>query len=212
MKKLLALVFVCAFACSGYAAEKIRVACVGDSITYGHGIPNRQKRAYPGQLQDLVGDKYDVRNFGVNAKTMLNHKWDSYITTGVCKNALKFNPNIVIIMLGTNDTKHWKRMGDNFATDAANIVDAFAKLEAKPKIYLCRPVPVFKDKWGINEKSLTEGVIPAINKVAKEKGCKIVDLHKALSGKGDLFPDKIHPNDAGSTVMAKTLRDAILKK
>ena len=52
-------------------SEPVRVACVGDSITYGHGIKDRLHDAYPGVLSSMLGEKYDVRNFGVSGTTTM---------------------------------------------------------------------------------------------------------------------------------------------
>ena len=53
-------------------SEPIRVACVGDSITFGYGIKDRDKMSYPAQLGKRLGNKYEVRNFGVNGHTLLS--------------------------------------------------------------------------------------------------------------------------------------------
>ena len=51
----------------------IRVACVGDSITFGSGIKNRDQNSYPAQLGAMLGEKYEVRNFGVGGATLLKN-------------------------------------------------------------------------------------------------------------------------------------------
>ena len=48
--------------------------------------------------------------------------------------------------------------------------------------------------------------------LAKRKGLPIIDLYAALSGKPEMFPDKIHPNAAGAKVMAETIEAAIFSK
>ena len=88
----------------------------------------------------------------------------------------------------------------------------FQKLSNKPSIYLCLPAPVYQTRWGINEKTVTGSVIPIIRKVAKDTNLPIVDLYQALSGKPEMFPDKIHPNAAGAKVMAKTIHYVLTKK
>ena len=88
----------------------------------------------------------------------------------------------------------------------------FQKLSSKPSIYLCLPAPVYQTRWGINEKTVTESVIPIIRKVAKDTNLPIVDLYRALSGKPEMFPDKIHPNAAGAKVMVETIHYVLKKK
>ena len=197
------------FIFSSSAADKIRVACIGDSITAGAGIKDRSKH-YPKQLQNLLGDKYEVKNFGVSGRTLLKKGDHPIWKEKKFKNAIAFNPNIVVIKLGTNDTKpqNWKHKSE-FKADLIAMVKEFQALGAKPKVFLCKPVPVYKTRWGINEKDLTQGVIPIVEAVAKEMNLTVIDLYTALSNKDKMFPDKIHPNGEGATVMAATVLKAI---
>jgi lysophospholipase L1-like esterase len=215
MKKALlvrvaALVLLAAAIVCRAGDEPIRVACIGDSITFGAGVENRNVNHYPLVLNKLLGDKYVVKNFGVSGATLLKQGDKPYWNLKEFKDAGDFNPNLIVIKLGTNDTKpqNWKN-GAEFAGDLAAMVDHFAALPAKPKIFLCLPVPVYETKWGINEKDLTAGVIPAIKKVAEEKKLPTIDLYAALTNHPEMFPDKIHPNAAGAELLAKTVAGAI---
>ena len=120
--------------------DAVRVACIGNSITFGAGIKNRSRDSYPSVLARMLGDSYWVKNFGVSARTMLNKGDHPYMNEPAYKNALAFNPNIVVIKLGTNDSKsfNWKYKAD-FMKDAQNMINAFKGLPSQPKIYLCYP-------------------------------------------------------------------------
>lgn len=190
--------------------EKIRISCVGDSITAGAGVENPQVNGYPVVLGKLLGDKYESKNFGVSGTTLLKKGDNPYWNQGAFKAATEFKPNIVVIKLGTNDTKPQNiKFKEEFATDLAAMVDHFQGLPSKPKVFLCLPVPAYATQWGINEAGIKEMVFPAVQQVAKDKGCPVIDLHTALSDKPEMFPDKIHPNAAGAAVLAKTVADAI---
>ena len=195
-----------------FAAEKIRVACVGDSITYGAGVENRDQNNYPRVLGNLLGEKYEVKNFGVSGATLLKKGDKPYWKLNEFKAVDDFAPNIIIVKLGTNDTKpqNWAHK-DEFAADYAAMLDHFKSLPSKPKIYACLPVPVYEDKWGITEKTVKEEVIPIVKKVAKEKGATVIDLYKALGGHKEMFPDGVHPNAAGAAVLAKSVHEALKK-
>jgi lysophospholipase L1-like esterase len=208
-----ALLFVLLVASVASAADKTRVACVGDSITFGAGVEQREKNNYPLKLNELLGDEYEVKNFGNSGATLLKKGDKPYWKLGEFKAATEFQPHIVVIKLGTNDTKpqNWK-FADEYAADLKAMVEHFQKLDSKPKVYLCKPVPVYETRWGINEKDLTEGVMPKLEAVAKETGAGVIDLYTALSGHPEMFPDKIHPNAAGAAVIAKTVQEAITKK
>jgi len=185
------------------AAEKIRVACIGDSITFGAGIKDRANNAYPVQMNRMLGDDWDVRNYGVSARTMLT-KGDHPITKErAYADALAFEPQVVVIKLGTNDTKpnNWRHKAE-FAADTRAMVDQFAALDSEPVIFLCLPVPAYPERWGITDRVIREEVIPILKTVAKEKNVGVIDLYTALSDKPDLFPDRIHPNAEGAGLMA----------
>ncbi|MBI3877786.1 MAG: hypothetical protein HY300_17805 [Verrucomicrobia bacterium] len=196
------------------AADKpVRVACVGDSITFGAGVEQREKNNYPKVLGDLLGDKYEVRNFGRSGATLLKKGDLPYWKTPEFKNATEFAPDIVVIKLGTNDSKpqNWAHKED-FAADARALVEHFQALPCKPRVFVCLPVPVYQDKWGINEPIVKGEVIPTLQKVAKEMSLPTIDLYTALSGKAEMFPDKIHPNAAGAKVLAEAVAKALAAK
>ncbi|HVR87274.1 MAG TPA: GDSL-type esterase/lipase family protein [Planctomycetota bacterium] len=193
-------------------AQKIRVACVGDSITFGACVPEREKNCYPAVLGGLLGDKYDVRNFGVNGATLLKKGDLPWWNVDAYKSATDFNPDIVIIKLGSNDTKpqNWKNKAD-FEADYKALIEHFQGLPAKPAIWIALPVPVLKENFGINKKGVEEQQ-PMILQVAKEELCGVIDLYKAVSTK-DLFdPDGIHPNAAGAKRIAETVWAALQAK
>ena len=195
------------------AESTIRIACVGDSITYGATIRDRANNCYPKVLGDLLGENYTVRNFGVNGATLLKNGDRPYWKLKAFNEVTKFDPNVVIVKLGTNDTKpqNWGKVGKEFETDLRAMIAHFQKQQTKPAIYLCFPVPVYQTRWGINEKTIKSAVIPVILKVAKDTNLTVIDLYQALSNKPEMFSDKIHPNAAGARVMAKTIF-AILKR
>ena len=90
------------------------------------------------------------------------------------------------------------------------MIDHFASLPAKPKIWLCSPAPVYQTRWGISEEVVVDGVIPKVRDLADRKGLPIIDMYSVLSNKPEMFPDKIHPNAAGAKVMADAVKAAIL--
>jgi acyl-CoA thioesterase-1 len=186
--------------------QTIRVACIGDSITYGYSIKNRIKDCYPAQLGRMLGLTWQVRNFGVSGATLLKKGDLPYCNQQAFKDALAYNPNVVIIKLGTNDTKpqNWKYK-DQFAADYSDMIDRFAELPSKPRIWICKPVPAYGQRWGISETIIKNEVIPLIDQTADKKHVSIIDLYDPLSGKPELFPDQIHPNAEGAYDIAKVI-------
>ena len=190
-----------------------RLACVGDSITFGAAIKDRAKNCYPAQLGRMLGEGWDVRNFGVNGATLLKKGDKPYWKQRAFGQAHAFEPEIVIIKLGTNDSKpqNWKHK-DDYVADYVDLIESFRKLKSKPRVFICYPVPAYPGRWGITDKVMKEEVMPRLDEVAKKSGCKVIDLYSALSDKKEMFPDRVHPNADGATVIAKVIASTITGK
>lgn len=193
--------------------DAVRVACIGNSITYGHGIKERTHDSYPAVLGRLLGKGYNVRNFGMCGTTLLNKGDFPYCEQQVFKDALAFNPGIVIIKLGTNDSKsfNWKYKSD-FKKDLQSLIDTLYTLPARPKIFLCYPAKVYQTGNRINDSIIFNEIIPKIKDVANYNNLPIIDLHSATDKIPDLFPDNIHPNEEGAALLAKIIYDALMKQ
>ena len=207
------LLSVIALTFAACKSEPVRVACVGDSITYGHGIKDRLKDAYPGVLSSMLGEKYDVRNFGVSGTTTMMETDMPYMNEQAYKDALEFNPKIVTIKLGTNDSKpyNWKEQ-EHFKKDLKTLIESFRALPSKPKIWLCLPVPAYGHAWSINDSIIYNGVIPYIKEVAQEENLPVIDLNTPFQGKKQYFPDTIHPNEEGERMIAEIIFGQVFKK
>ncbi len=207
--------------------DALRVACIGNSITHGSGIDMQEQRGYPAQLQRLLGDEYNVRNFGVGGRTMLQNGDHPYMKEQSWRDAQAFNPDIVVIKLGTNDSKdyNWNAHKQEFETDMQAMIDTLKPLVPvlnkkgrptkkmkradKPQIFLCSPIKAFQDKWGITDSVIVNEVIPAIQRVATKNNLPYIDLHPVVTDIADMTSDMIHPNDKGAGKMAKVVAEAI---
>ena len=90
MRKIL-LTLILALPLPATAQEKIKVACIGNSMTYGYGHKEPGSTSYPTQLQQMLGDKYEVRNFGHPGATLLSKGHRPYINLHEYKAALAFS-------------------------------------------------------------------------------------------------------------------------
>lgn len=197
--------------CSAAMAQaKIKVACVGNSITEGARLP--AGKTYPEQLQQLLGEAYEVKNFGLGGRTLLKKGDIPYWNESKYTEALQWSPDIVIIKLGTNDSKpqNWK-WGSEFRQDYMAFVNSFKQASNSPKIYACYPLPVFEYKWGITDSIVKNEIIPAIKKAAKKTKSKVINLYKPFIGKAELTYDGVHPNAEGCTLLASEVYKAIKK-
>ena len=214
--KTLLILIVCFFAIFSHAQENrklIKVACVGDSITAGWGLNDPWKDSYPAVLERMLGEGYEVKNFGSSGRTLLKRGDFPYWNEKIFQDAREYRPDVVVIQLGTNDSKpqNWKFKND-FKEDYGELVDAFSRMPSNPKIYVCKPVPAYRIKWGIHDSIIRKEIIPIIEEIAKEKNARIIDLYKAFSHRENLFFDKIHPNEEGAVLMAKGVCRAIAGK
>ncbi len=199
-------------------ASPVRVACVGDSITWGAGISNRQYNSYPAQLAVRLGTNWDVRNFGVSGTTLLRQGDRPYVRQAAYTRALAFKPDVVVIDFGANDSKHpgdgsldadkainnWQYK-TNFVHDYEEMIAAFRQANPRARIFICLPTPDYPGRWGINDKTIRVDMIPMIRQAAKESDVVVIDLYTALSGKAGLFPDTVHPDATGARLMAVTV-------
>jgi acyl-CoA thioesterase-1 len=213
--RLLAIGLVILFVVSGIttffilapSSDAIRVACVGDSLT--------QSTEYPYDLRMLLGTaNYTVRNFGVGSTTVSLSSETPYMNTSAFQSALDFQPNIVIIMLGTNDAQTSLRLyNTSFVDDYVKLVNAFQGLSSKPKIWIVLPPPIFSNQSDkISPEYFKLTVIPCIEQAANETTLPIIDVYSALAGYSEYFPDGIHPNSAGAELIANEIYKAIISQ
>ena len=210
----------------------IRVACIGNSITDGHGIDVATQYGYPAELQKRLGNGYWVKNFGVSARTMLNKGDYPYMNEMAWQDALAFKPDVVIIKLGTNDSKpyNWQHNAE-FRQDLEQMVTTLCPALAqpakkgkksksqksqtsslKPQIFLCTPIPAFKSTWDINDSVIVNGIIPIQKEVAQKYGLRVIDLHTLYANDGDkMLTDGIHPDGKGAQRLAEIIAGEIKK-
>ncbi len=195
------------------AGPRLRtIACIGNSITYGDGIAERERYSYPAQLQRLLGPRWQVHNFGSSGRTLLKHGDYPYWNEPEFRAAKSLLPDVVIIKLGTNDTKpqNWKYR-EEFAGDYQALVQEFRALPSHPRVYLCTPVPAFPGNWGISDSVIKSEVIPLVRGLARQMQCPLIDLYTPLQDHAELFPDRVHPNGDGAGIMAHEIYDVLCR-
>ena len=180
----------------------IRVACVGDSITEITG--------YPSILQTLLGPNYCVGNFGASGSTVLLDSWEPYMNQSAFQKALNFQPNVVVIMLGTNDDLEMLRpSNESFEQDYAKLIRAFQQLEVKPQIWIATPPPIFSNSSDLSSAYLSSVIIPKIVDLADKMNLPLIDVYTAFGNHPDYFVDGVHPNSKGATLIAREVYEAI---
>ncbi len=208
-----AVILLFATAVAAYGGDKIRVACVGNSITYGTGIDDRENMSYPVQLGRMLGDGYSVGNFGNPGSTLLNHGHKPYMKLPEWRAALDFKPDIVVVHLGINDTdpRNWTLYGDEFVGDYVALVDSFKAVNPDVRVILARltPISATHRRFKTGTRDWREMISDAISDVAKVTGSELIDFGPVLRDRQNLMSDGIHPDAEGAGLMADCVRGAI---
>ena len=209
MRTYFSFLFLLLFSLSAYAQSPIKIACVGNSITQGPGRDNPD--SYPLQMQALLGEAYLVKNFGVSGRTLLRKGDFPYWNEPQFQEVKDFAPDILVIMLGTNDSKpqNWAHKTD-FRKDYLDMIAEFRQhMPVDGKVYVIMPVPVTKDNFGITATVMNNEQRMMIMDIAQSSASELIDLYTPLMDKAELLPDGVHPNKEGLGIMAAVVARAI---
>ncbi len=196
------------FLSSTFIFAQKRVACIGDSVTKGMGIPD-VKNSYPSQLQKLLGNQYIVENFGFNGATLLSKGHRPYIKTNEFQRALDFKPDIIIVALGLNDTdpRNWPNYSNSFIEDYTQLLQSFKNINPKVEIYICKMTPIFSghSRFLSGTRDWFDQIQNLIPEIAQFNNTTLIDNHQPLAARIDLFNDFLHPNAQGASIIAQNV-------
>lgn len=197
--------------------RSLRIACVGDSITYGAKIKNISKNSYPARLQQLLGSSYLVKNFGASGYTLQKSGNYPYWDHVNFQKSSDFQPDIVLLMLGTNDSKtcNWEN-AQSFTKDYREMLSHYLSLESSPQVFLMTPATVFPesfnaaDSYTINAE-IVNLIAQLIRQLAQDENLPLIDIHSATKTHPEFFQeDGVHPNAQGASFIADCVSEAIL--
>lgn len=213
MKRLLLSLLLLFFLLPLSARRTIKVACVGNSITYGTGVANREQNAYPVVLQRLLGKDYQVENFGKPGATLLRHGHRPYFDQPEFRAALQFRPDIAVIHLGINDTdpRNWPNYRDEFIPDYLALIDSLRAANPKVRILVARLTPIGVDhpRFDSGTRKWREEISQAVQQVADIAHVEWIDFYAPLVAHPDWMPDAVHPDARGAAVLAKVAYSGI---
>lgn len=214
MKRLMAMLIVTLTVTMSLLAQRqAKVACIGNSITYGYLIPDRERMSYPAQLQQMLGNDYLVGNFGRSGATLLRNGHRPYTAQPEWNDAKHFCPDIAVVHLGVNDTdpRDWPDFGDEFVADYVALIDTLRAINPDVRILIAKLSPLrashHRFKSGTRDWRLK--IQHAIENVAAATGVEIIDFDTPLRDRQNLITDGIHPDAEGTGLLARTVSQAI---
>ena len=200
---------------------QIKVACVGDSITYGHGVKNWPKNNYPVLLQKLLGDQYHVNSYGVSGRAVQDNSDQPYRALPHYQESIAYEADIIVFMMGSNDSKPENWFGEEaFKNALMDLLDDYTQGEKKPAIYICTTPACFftEDSEGeLTSHDLRPAYADTIAEItrqtAEELGYPVIDIHALTKENPQWFAkDGVHPNNDGAAAIAQEVFNALTKE
>lgn len=192
------------------------IVALGDSITFGSGVAQtRSSDTWEAKLEAQLGGAYQVLNYGVSGATLQNEGdmpyWNIPMRSdvGFPEAAMALNPEIVILMLGTNDSKSANWNHERYAQQLDQRVKELKAAESvKHLILMCPPFacPANGEEvvaFDISNEIIRDEVCPIVKACAEANGVDCIDLYALTDGHPDYFVDGVHPNSFGNYVIAK---------
>lgn len=198
-----------------------KVACVGDSITYGYGVSHWAKNNYPTVLNGLLGENYHVGNFGVSGSCVQTTGSEPYAATDVYQQSIAYEADILVFMIGSNDSKpeNWQGI-EAFRAHYLKLLDSYLQGKKKPKVYLGTPAKAYYmngilsgvANFDIQPETVDE-IVECVREIAKERGYSVIEIHELTKEHPEWFKiDGIHPNADGAAGIAKAVNRVLAQK
>jgi len=194
---------------TGIHAPPMVVACVGDSIT-----ADASAHSYPSQLGNMLGDQWKVENFGVSGTTLMTHANNPYQKSAKFPLALASNADVVVIMLGTNDSKaaNWAAKKEFFVGDYKDLIEKFKAMTSKPRIFIMKsPYICSTNRLTMSDAAILEQMT-LIDQIAKDESVGVLDAHTPTAGHDEFYKDGVHPVPVGAGQIAKAAYEGLTGK
>lgn len=184
-----------------------RISCVGDSITFGFGLENREQECWVSLLPALLADGCQTSNYGLSGSCVLSDGFMPWLESPQAREFWAVEEDLVIVMLGTNDTADAAWDVGHFESEYGELVARIQQKPGNPHVIIMLPPRIFASP--ALDETLVEEAIPAIRRVQERAGAGLVDLYTLTMDHPEWFDDGLHPNAAGNEAIAACIADAI---
>lgn len=192
---------------SGTGTKK--VICIGDSLTYGQGVmTSRDTDSYPALLAGLLGDEYQVLNYGLPNRTLQSTGNMPYSNEKHYEESLEQDAEIVILMLGSNDSKPDFWNAQRFEEEYLQFIQKYQNMDSKPQVYIMIPPAIFLENPNSGDCSdtiLREELIPILSRLSQQTGAGLIDLYSITQDHPEWYGDGLHLGRTGNEVIAKEI-------
>lgn len=196
-------------------SSKKHIACIGDSVTFGNGVwPFHHYQSYPAYLNKYVGNEYQVLNYGLSGRTLMNEADHPYTSEKFYNISHEVKADVYIIMLGSNDSKNhnWKYAGENginYKNELKEFANSYISLENSPTVYLMQPPKAFKKAYKIDNNIISNDIHRIVKEVGDELSIGVIDIYTLTENHRGWFMDGVHPNSNGDKQIANYIYSQI---
>ncbi len=183
----------------------IKVAAVGDSLTFGYGLENREEDAYPCILAERLGHHYQVSNYGLSGRSLQSTADFPYFKEENARLSLESQADIVIIMIGSNDSRgpYWNR--ERFFAEYREMAERYMSLSSQPDVYLVIPPFVPTSRFGLNNQIIEDELQDIISQIGHKLGLPVINLYPLTKGHLEYYSDGLHLTPLGNRVIAEEI-------
>ena len=192
-------------------ANKKLIACIGDSVTFGAGVRENRDQTWEHYLNELLGDDFQVLNYGINARTLQNEGDYPYTADKYYKISQDVKADTYLIMLGTNDAKPYNWNEKRFENELLFFVRSYTDLPHKPRVILMTPPQCYPDPqtgivgFDIDPANIDDHIVGMVKKIGSQLKLEVIDLHEHTQNHPEWFVDGVHPNDLGNLKLAEKI-------
>ena len=223
------LIMMSAASCGYSQHSKLKIACIGNSITFGARVDNPSADSYPAVLSKTLKSKgysnYEVLNFGIGGATMLRYGKPNLWR--LLDSIKMYKPDIMLIKAGTNETVseplfNWEQMKD-FEADYNLFIDSVKKMIPNCVIILCSPLDMVintpelsKDRFDnltLRRPRIWE-LRTRVSKIAAAAGLHFLDLTPSFTNKPEYITikDGVHPNLKGYDFLGRYVAEYLIRQ
>ena len=189
-----------------------RIACIGDSITFGAGVAaTRKTDAWTYILQNRLGDSFQVLNYGVSGATLQREGDFPYRRIGFLKRLKKAQPELIVLMLGTNDSKPYNWNAERFGREYEALVRELIAMPWPHRLVLMTPPKAFPEEktgvigYDIQNEPIRDVIRPLVFSLGQSYELQVIDLYALTEEHPEYFCDGVHPNEPGNRILAEKL-------